>query len=120
MTLDPDEFVTLTDHGSMKLRSAVSRAMTLLPKERNRTTIVREGIPTTLNFEQIKSLAAQWDERLGQSTSFAVPVSTGPRSERPKIVGPDPRFSLFPGGGLKNAWIARKRSLYSKRVQRRC
>jgi hypothetical protein len=28
MTLDPDEFVT--DHGSMNLRSAVSRAMTLL------------------------------------------------------------------------------------------
>jgi hypothetical protein len=65
MTLDPEEFVTLTNHGSMKLRAAVSRAMTLLPKERKRTTIVREGDPDILNFEQIKSLAVQWDERLG-------------------------------------------------------
>jgi hypothetical protein len=36
MTLDPEEFVTLTDHGSMKLRAAVLRAMTLLSKERKR------------------------------------------------------------------------------------
>ena len=64
MALDPEEFVTLTDHGSMKLRAAVSRAMTLLPKERKRTTIVREGDPDILNFEQIKSLAVQWDERI--------------------------------------------------------
>jgi hypothetical protein len=64
MAFDPEEFVTLTDHGTMKLRSAVSRAMTLLPKERKRVTIVREGDPAILNFEQIKSLAAQWDERL--------------------------------------------------------
>ena len=63
MALDPEEFVTLTDHGSLK-RAAVSRAMTLLPKERKRTTIVREGEPAILNFEQIKNLAAQWDERL--------------------------------------------------------
>ena len=48
----------------MKLRSAVSRAMTLLPKERKRRTIVREGEPAILNFEQIKNLAAEWDERL--------------------------------------------------------
>jgi hypothetical protein len=64
MALDPDEFVTLTDHGSMKLRAAVMRAMTLLPRERKRATIVREGEPAILNFEQIKKLAAQWDERL--------------------------------------------------------
>jgi hypothetical protein len=64
LTLDPEEFVTLTDHGSMKLRAAVFRAMALLPKERKRTTIVREGEPAILNFEQIKNLAAQWDERL--------------------------------------------------------
>jgi hypothetical protein len=48
----------------MKLRAAVFRAMALLPKERKRTTIVREGEPAILNFEQIKNLAAQWDERL--------------------------------------------------------
>ena len=47
MALDPEEVVTLTDHGSMKLRAAVLRAMTLLPKERRRTTIVREGEPAS-------------------------------------------------------------------------
>jgi hypothetical protein len=64
MALDPEEFVTLTDHGSMKLRAAVSRAMTLLPRERKRTTIVRDGEPAILNFEQIRSLAAEWDAQL--------------------------------------------------------
>jgi hypothetical protein len=64
MALDPEDFVTLTDHGSMKLRAAVVRAMMLLPKDRKRITIVREGEPAILNFEQIKNLAAQWDERL--------------------------------------------------------
>jgi hypothetical protein len=62
--LDPEEFVTLIDHGSMKLRAAVLRAMTLLPDERKWATIVREGDPAILNFEHIKNLAAQWDERL--------------------------------------------------------
>ncbi|MBR1121749.1 hypothetical protein JQ628_09530 [Bradyrhizobium lablabi] len=64
MALDPEEFVTLKNHGSMKLRAAVSRAMTLLPKERKRTTIVRKGKPAILNFDQIRKLAAQWDKRL--------------------------------------------------------
>ena len=64
MALDPEELVTLTDHGTMKLRSAVSRAMMLLPKQRKLATIVREGEPAILNFEQIKRLAAQWHEPL--------------------------------------------------------
>jgi hypothetical protein len=64
MALDPEELVTLTNHGTMKLRSAVSRAMMLLPKERKRATIVREGEPAILNFDQIKDLAAQWEQRL--------------------------------------------------------
>ena len=64
MAIDPEEVVTLTDHGTMKLRSAVARAMMLPPKERRRATIVREGKPATLKFEQIKKLAGQWDERL--------------------------------------------------------
>jgi hypothetical protein len=64
MAFDPEELVILTDHGRMRLRSAVSRAMMLVPKERKRATIVREGDPAILNFEQIKSLAARWDERL--------------------------------------------------------
>ena len=64
MAFDPEELVTLTDHGTMKLHSAVSRAMMLLAKERKRATIVREGEPAILNFEQIRDLAAQWDQRL--------------------------------------------------------
>ena len=64
MALDPDELVTLTDHGNMKLRSAVARAMTLLPRQRKRATIVRDGEPAILSFEQIKKLAAQWDDDL--------------------------------------------------------
>ena len=63
MAFDPEELVILTDHGTMRLRSAVSRAMMLVPKERKRATIVREGDPAILNFEQMKNLAAQWDER---------------------------------------------------------
>jgi hypothetical protein len=61
MALDPEEFVTLTDHGSMKLRAAVLRAMTLLAKERKRTTIVRKDEPAILKFEQIMKLATRWN-----------------------------------------------------------
>jgi hypothetical protein len=59
MAMDPEELVTLTGHGTMKLRSAVGRAMMLPAKERKRATIVREGEPAILNFNQIKNLAAQ-------------------------------------------------------------
>jgi len=41
----------------MKLRSAVARAMMLLPQERDLATIIRESEPTILNFELIKHLA---------------------------------------------------------------
>jgi hypothetical protein len=64
MALDPEELVILTNHGTMKLGSAVARAMILLPKERKRATIVRKGEPAILNFEQIKALAAQWEREL--------------------------------------------------------
>jgi hypothetical protein len=64
MAIDPEELVTLTDHGIMKLRSAVARAMMLPAKERKRAKIVREGEPAILNFEQIKNLAARWEQRL--------------------------------------------------------
>jgi hypothetical protein len=63
MALDPEELVTLTNHGTMKLRSAVARAMMLLPQERDLATIIRESEPTILNFEQIKHLAARWDKQ---------------------------------------------------------
>ena len=60
--MDPEELVTLTNHGTMKLRSAVVRAMILSSKERKRATIVREGKPAILNFQQIRTLRAEWDE----------------------------------------------------------
>jgi hypothetical protein len=62
MALDPEERVTLTNHGTMKLRSAVARAMMLLPQERDLATIVREGEPTILNFDLIRHLATRWEE----------------------------------------------------------
>jgi hypothetical protein len=64
MALDPEELVTLTNHGTMKLGSAVARAMMLLPKERKRATIVREGEPAILRFDQIKELATDWEQQL--------------------------------------------------------
>jgi hypothetical protein len=61
MAIDPEELVILTNHGSMKLRSAVARTMILPLKERRRATIVREGRSGILKFEHIKDLAAQWE-----------------------------------------------------------
>jgi hypothetical protein len=66
MVIDPEELVTLTNHGTMKLRSAVARTMMLLPKDRKRATIVREGEPAILDFEQIKDLALQWESAPSQ------------------------------------------------------
>ena len=67
MAMDPEELVTLTDHGTMKLRSAVVRAMILPAKERKRAKIVREGEPAILIFKQIRNLGAKWDEWRGSS-----------------------------------------------------
>jgi len=64
MAFDPEELVILTDHGTMKLHAAVLRAMTLPLKQRRRATIVREGNRAALKFEQIKDLAARWEQRL--------------------------------------------------------
>jgi hypothetical protein len=61
MALDPEEVVTLTDHGPMKLRSAVARAMMLPPQERDHASIVRSSEPAILNFHLIKHLATRWD-----------------------------------------------------------
>jgi hypothetical protein len=60
MAFDPEELVTLTNHGTMKLGSAVARAMILPLDERKRATIVRTGKPATLKFERIKNLAEEW------------------------------------------------------------
>jgi hypothetical protein len=64
MALDPEELVILTDHGTMKLRSAVARAMILPPDERERATIIRRGKRATLKFERIRDLAAEWAKQL--------------------------------------------------------
>ena len=64
MGLDPEELVILTDHGTMKLRSAVARAMILPPDERERATIIRRGKRATLKFERIRDLAAEWAKQL--------------------------------------------------------
>ena len=61
MAVDPEELVTLKNHGTMKLRSAVARTMMLLPQERKRATMVRKGEPAVLKFEQIKDLAVRWE-----------------------------------------------------------
>jgi hypothetical protein len=61
MALDPEELVTLTGHGTMKLHAAVLRAMTLPLKQRKRAVIVREGKRAAMKFEEIKDLAAQWE-----------------------------------------------------------
>ena len=56
MRVDPEELVELRNHGPMKLRCAVARAMVLLPTERRKATIVRRSEPTVLNFKTIKDL----------------------------------------------------------------
>ena len=62
--LDPEEIVVLANHGVMKLRSAVARAMALLPEDRDAAIIVRNGAPSQsmLGFEQIKQLAERWEQ----------------------------------------------------------
>ena len=67
MAFDSEELVTLTNHGPMKLRSAVARAMTLPLDERKKATIVRKGKPATLRYERIKDLAAEWAKELAHS-----------------------------------------------------
>jgi hypothetical protein len=64
MAFDPEQLVSLTDHGTMTLRCAVARAMMLPFKERMRATIVREGKPRVLRFEQIRDLAVRWEKQL--------------------------------------------------------
>jgi hypothetical protein len=62
--LDPEEIVVLANHGVMKLRSAVARAMALLPEDRDAAIIVRKGelSQSILGFEQIKQLAERWEQ----------------------------------------------------------
>ncbi len=80
MSLDPEEFVILEDHGPMKLQSAVARAMVLPPEERNHASILRNSEPCMLNFDLIKHLAARWEPnpyRLSDSELMAGAFSLG-------------------------------------------
>jgi hypothetical protein len=63
MALDPEELVILSDHGPMKLHTAVARAMMLPPTERDHSSILRKGEPWLLNFGLIKHLAIRWEVR---------------------------------------------------------
>jgi hypothetical protein len=75
MALDPEELVALANHGMMKLRSAVARAMMLPPEERDAAIIVRKGelAQSILNFERIKQLAARWEKpAASQADRFAI------------------------------------------------
>ena len=58
MKVDSEEVVVLRNHGAMKLRCAVDRAMLLLPKERRDAAIVRLSEPSVLHFRTIKDLSA--------------------------------------------------------------
>jgi hypothetical protein len=61
--LDPEEIVVLANHGAMKLRSAVARAMALLPEDRDAAIVVRKELSQSiLGFEQIKQLAERWEQ----------------------------------------------------------
>jgi hypothetical protein len=57
MRVNPEELVELSNHGSMKLRCAVERAMCLLPAERNKARIVRGSKPSVLRFKEIRNLS---------------------------------------------------------------
>jgi len=57
MRVNPEELVELKNHGPMKLRNAIARAMLLLPAERSKATIVRRSEPSVLKFKAIKDLS---------------------------------------------------------------
>ena len=78
MALDPEELVTLTDHSPMKLHAAVLRAMTLPLKQRSRAVIVRDGERANLNYDEIKDLAARWEQRLATIDEIAEHSPAGP------------------------------------------
>lgn len=75
MRVDPEELVELKNHGSMKLRCAVARAMFLPPTERRETAIVRQSEPSVLKFRTIKDLSSELERlrrrkpRQGKNTS---------------------------------------------------
>ena len=61
MALDPNEVVTLTNHGTMPLHLAVERAMMLPSPQRGNASILRTSEPSLLDFQLIRHLATRWD-----------------------------------------------------------
>ena len=61
MALDPNEVVTLTNHGTMPLHLAVERAMMLPSGQRGNASILRGSEPSRLDFQLIRHLATRWD-----------------------------------------------------------
>jgi hypothetical protein len=61
MALDPNEVVTLTNHGTMPLHLAVERAMMLPAGQRGNASILRGSEPSRLDFQLIRHLATRWD-----------------------------------------------------------
>ncbi len=61
MALDPNEVVTLTNHGTMPLHLAVERAMMLPSPQRGNASILRGSEPSLLDFQLIRHLATRWD-----------------------------------------------------------
>ena len=74
MAMDPEELVTLTDHGIMKLRSAVARAMMLPAKERSQPAIAH--LITSLEQRNIRILGIEGLDAAHLTTSMP-PLLTG-------------------------------------------
>ncbi|VIO68420.1 hypothetical protein CI1B_20990 [Bradyrhizobium ivorense] len=81
MRANPEELVELTNHGSMKLRHAVARAMLLPPVERRKATIVRQNEPSVLRFKTIKDLLNTF-ERVRRAKSRKRSASKRSKSHR--------------------------------------
>lgn len=91
MRVNPDEFVELSNHGLMKLRCAVARAMVMLPGERSKATIVRLDEPSVLKFKAIKDLSQVFSGTSSRSKS-----QTSPRSRRRKTRATSHRQRVTP------------------------
>jgi hypothetical protein len=68
MRVDPEELVELKNHGAMKLRCAVARAMLLLPTERREAAILRSSEPSVLKFRTIKTLSGVLEHPRGRKS----------------------------------------------------
>src|SRR5215467_15494863 len=85
MKVDPEELVELKNHGPMKLRCAVARAMLLLPTERREAAIVRQSEPSILHFRTIKNLSSMLERRKPRKTGASKRSRSHPaRSARRK------------------------------------